>query len=225
MHQVVNDGIRPNDVLALLAQIYLPLNSLTGKFAHNDLHTNNVLLYEPAPGKYIHFFYYFTSDKAPIEIRSKYVAKIIDYGQCFIEEANDIKKMICAEPECEPNCGAAVGFNFNSMDYWRSIYEYNPSIDLGLFHQIFPKMVTYGVGIKNVNDRIYGTKPNTNLMDKKGIITNISGAAQKLAGHFIALNNEKYYETQNEFTEANKYGEMHVYLNMAKPVQFVKMIH
>ena len=102
------------DVFYILFQIYFTLDSLKNEFTHYDLHTSNVLLYEPVKGGYITYHYHLKSGKI-IEFDSKYVAKIIDYGRCYYKNSakNNSKntyKNICSIKECEPNCGKKVGF-------------------------------------------------------------------------------------------------------------------
>ncbi len=71
------------DLLNVLYQIYMPLASLSDTFTHYDLHSRNVLIYEPVPGKYIDYRYVFEDCIA--EFKCRYIAKIIDYGHAFFK--------------------------------------------------------------------------------------------------------------------------------------------
>lgn len=72
-----------NDLLYILFQVYMTLSSLSNVFTHYDLHTNNVLVYEPVVGSYIEYHYYIGSET--IIFKSRYIAKIIDYGRCYFD--------------------------------------------------------------------------------------------------------------------------------------------
>jgi hypothetical protein len=68
----------------LLYQIYFALNQLKSNFTHYDLHTSNVMLYEPSKGKYIEYVYHVENGKE-VRFRCPYLVKIIDYGRCFFK--------------------------------------------------------------------------------------------------------------------------------------------
>lgn len=66
----------------ILYQIYKPLYDLRGKFSHNDLHMNNIMIKELTEDK-----------KKTIEINNekytcKYQPYIIDYGRCFFRQTH-----------------------------------------------------------------------------------------------------------------------------------------
>jgi len=102
----------------LLFQVYYPLAALRNTFTHFDLHWQNAQLFEPVKGKYIQYHYH-TNDMlaghapAIISFKSKYIVKIIDYGRCFfddgIENTKILYDVVCADPECAPNCGKSSG--------------------------------------------------------------------------------------------------------------------
>ena len=132
------------DLLPVLYQIYFPLSQMSKEFTHYDLHHDNVLLYEPAPGKYIQYHYH-QSNGTVVEFKSPYIAKIIDYGRSYFESDKinsfDILKRLCKEPECDyrySKCGESYGFaymntasNLREASYICSAI-YNPSHDLRL---------------------------------------------------------------------------------------------
>lgn len=95
----------------LLYQIYLPLSLLAKTFTHYDLHTSNVMLYEPKKGKYIEYIYHL-EDGIEVRFKCPFVVKIIDYGRCFfkweqididrnkaIEKINKVKNPALMEKE------------------------------------------------------------------------------------------------------------------------------
>ena len=116
----------------ILYQIYLPLSILADNFTHYDLHSNNVMLYQPEKGKYIEYMYHLPDNKI-VTFKSPYLAKIIDYGRSFFKykskdkkSALDIYNDICKEAECEHReqnakgktdkylCGKKYGFSWLS---------------------------------------------------------------------------------------------------------------
>lgn len=111
-------------LLYVLYQIYMPLAHLGDNFTHYDLHTNNVLLYEPVKGSYIEYHYHIKTDSGErlVKFKSSYIAKIIDYGRCYINMGNpddiprdDSKTLydaVCAEAKCNPDCGYYKGFSW-----------------------------------------------------------------------------------------------------------------
>jgi hypothetical protein len=112
------------ELLYVLYQIYMPLATLRHNFTHYDLHTNNVLLYEPVKGSYIQYHYHITDDMGTriVKFKSRYIAKIIDYGRCYFKivdpdpsnEADSkaiYDEVICKEPKCK-DCGYNRGFGW-----------------------------------------------------------------------------------------------------------------
>uniref|UniRef100_A0A6C0JZP3 Protein kinase domain-containing protein n=1 Tax=viral metagenome TaxID=1070528 RepID=A0A6C0JZP3_9ZZZZ len=111
------------DLLNVLYQVYMPLAMLSTEFTHYDLHYNNVLLYEPVKGKYIHYHYHrsdYVGGGPPIitSFKCKYIAKIIDYGRCYFNDkenrgftgsSNSLYTEVCSAPECIM-CGRYTGF-------------------------------------------------------------------------------------------------------------------
>ena len=87
------------ELCIILYQIYHALYNLNNKFAHNDLHWGNVLIYKLPKNKNdkqlsIQYNYKGIKDgkKIPIaNIKTSCIAKIIDYGRCYTK---DSKKFI-----------------------------------------------------------------------------------------------------------------------------------
>jgi hypothetical protein len=78
-------------LLYVLYQVYMPLAMHADTFTHYDLHTGNVLLYEPVKGKYIEYHYHLKNNEI-ITFKCCYIAKIIDYGRSFfVDETNPNK--------------------------------------------------------------------------------------------------------------------------------------
>ena len=76
-----------SNLFQVLYQIYYPLGLLQAQFTHYDLHQRNVLLYEPAPHKYIEYHYH--TPGGIVRFKSNYVVKIIDYGRCYFNDGEE----------------------------------------------------------------------------------------------------------------------------------------
>jgi hypothetical protein len=137
-----NEPFIIRDLLGVLYQIYFPLSLMSSEFTHYDLHAENVLLYTPVKGKYIHYHYHI-NDNTVIEFRSPYIAKIIDYGRSYFKDEEDKKSStelvddLCKNRDCDPSCGNDYGFSWfdkdiNENNYFLSAYHNNPSHDLRL---------------------------------------------------------------------------------------------
>ena len=109
-----------HDLIYTLYQIYLPLFYMTKIFTHYDLHTGNILLSQPIKDTYIQYIYYLPHNKI-IKFKSKYIAKIIDYGMSYFHDktqcinSNVIYNSLCFFPQCgtlENKCGNNVGYKF-----------------------------------------------------------------------------------------------------------------
>jgi len=214
------------DTMSVLAQVYIPLAALTKVFVHNDLHAGNVMLYEPHPGKYIHFYYYDSPGSIPIEFKSCYVAKIIDYGRSYISDAENLIDNLCNQTECDPSCGREVGFTFadkilSHNNYFMSSITRNPSHDLRLFFSIYPQLVKYGAGISDPKYKKYGTRPTQNEMED-GLISNVSGAKSVFEQIFSDPTNIDHFNNTPAYSNDKKFGEMHVYLDLSTPIKFIK---
>ena len=132
-----------NELPSILYQTYMPLAVMSKEFTHYDLHHNNILLYEPAPGKYIQYHYHHGNET--VTFKSKYIVKIIDYGRAFYKNSEinrvsstDVLKSVCVLDDCNiqgEECGNKSGFKFLSntltpSEYFMSSSEHNPSADL-----------------------------------------------------------------------------------------------
>jgi hypothetical protein len=81
MHKFVEQ--HPSDVVKALFQVYMPLAAMATEFTHSDLHMNNVMVYEPFPGKCIHFHYHLPG--RVVKFKTSFLVKIIDYGKCYVK--------------------------------------------------------------------------------------------------------------------------------------------
>ena len=114
-------------MISILFQIYAPLSYLTNEFTHYDLHIGNVILYKLPEGKFLTLNYReLRVEKQPIDhvIKTNYIAKIIDYGRCFVGDlGNDkflnsekIGKIIYSLSECSDGNEAYVEAGLSFFD-------------------------------------------------------------------------------------------------------------
>jgi len=189
-----------HDLLFVLYQIYMPLSVLKQTFTHYDLHTDNVLLFEPIKGKYIEYQYHLQNGEI-VKFKSPYIVKIIDYGRSYFSpeppdlNPTNIYNHLCAEPSCSPKCGSKSGFSFfnpyrkKEIDDWYINTNFsNQSHDLKILKFISTK-------IEHNNFKGIDAKWKTYLDPLVKIIT---GASQQYGEGIIAP--EKFYGTKEILT-------------------------
>ena len=226
------------DLLYILFQIYMPLSSIADNFTHYDLHINNVLIYEPMKDKYIQFYYHSEDEELypVIEFKSRYVAKIIDYGRAyFSDETTDSMKIyneVCTTPECGGSaCGVDYGYKrllperyAGSMHYISS-QKKNISSDLRLLYIIkksnYPILMELKEMLKDLNfeneETEYGTKEKANFDEEK--INNVHDAYEGLS-YLIHL--EKLRKMNDlQYSKLEKIGDLHIYED-GRPMVFYK---
>lgn len=233
-----------NDLLYVLYQIYMPLMCLQNEFTHYDLHSDNILIYEPVIGKYIQYHYFVDGNE--ISFKSKYIVKIIDYGRCYFHDTDtnnsmNIHKKICNEKQCDPECGEDYGYKWLHDDglepyhYFINSTKVNVSHDLRLLRSIkvlqyhipftLPPVlksllykVEYGIGIDDRNDKPYGTIPNSD----SGIpntINNVQDACLMLEQ--LVYNNNTIQQNNNVYVSMTKLGDLHIYDDLSTPMNFI----
>jgi hypothetical protein len=230
-----------NDFLYVLFQIYVPLSIISDEFTHNDLHTDNVLLYEPVKGSYIEYHYHFKNDNKILSFKCKYITKLIDYGRCYFNDktetgiyagSENIYNAVCAKKECV-SCGAMQGYKWlNQMpnpdnSYTSSRYR-NKSHDLRLLDIIYD---TY-------EDEINNYAPELKTLFKNLVFyREIDGAPEKLTpgfpdkinfvGDVMTFLNTKVQNPQiinknnQAYSGLSKLGDLHIYAQEDKPMSFI----
>jgi hypothetical protein len=227
----------------VLFQIYMPLSILGDSFTHYDLHHENVNLYESKKDSYIHFHYHLDGSTT-ISFKSKYIAKIIDYGRSYFKDEEtgvDSKKVyndLCKEPKCKPSCGYSKGFGWmfdsgNDPDaYWISSQKRNKSHDLRLLNEVKNGTMankTYQYLSRGLQiilqllkyDAHYGT-PEMVQGGFPNIVQNINDAALTLKN--ILLFQPIIQMNEDEYRGKNKIGDLHIYCGKddTQPIRFVK---
>jgi hypothetical protein len=234
------------DLLYVLYQVYMTLSSLSDVFTHYDLHHENVLVYEPVAGSHIEYHYHPSLiGGAETVFRSKYIAKIIDYGRCYYHDesstsiTSEVKtfydKMVCKE--CKPRCGTGRGYEWlinKAKQMKRSVFissqKSNPSHDLRLLYNIGNKVagmhpnlqtligrVIYGKGVKKGYE-IYGTEPNTNSGYPMRI-NNVGDAFAYLEE--LVKYPESEVDNEMDYQGSKKLGELHIYRDGKTPMKWV----
>jgi len=242
---VLSTGARYSDftiyeLLYVLFIIYQALAALSTVFTHYDLHSDNILLFEPHPGKYIEYHYYLRNGTT-IEFKCSYVPKMIDYGRSFFDNGNVSSKTVyeklCKARDCH-SCGYDNGFNWLDSQTYLGInsQQKNESHDLRLLVTISAKFkilesiggvprptkktfnevnkivnkVIYGRSIENPDNKEYGTKENLKEYSGSRKIYNITNAYEYLQR--AILKPKVIAENNERFQDPiNKLGDFHIY--------------
>jgi hypothetical protein len=211
-------------LMEILFQIYIPLAQLKNTFTHYDLHLGNVLIYTPVKNnEYIEYHYYMNDQFNPVSFKSKYMAKIIDYGRCYFyadkdNNSNKIYEEVCNTPACKPECGIDKGF------YRLQIAQTNnENNDLRLIKYlgIYPRLLT--PDLKTMTENVLYNDKQTpkinNIPDDLKTIKNVSDAMKTIMRHVTS----ETYKDQNAriYEYDKKFGDLHVYMD-GREMEFVK---
>jgi hypothetical protein len=238
-----NSTFCKQELLYALAQVYIPLSTLMNNFTHYDLHTSNVVLYEPVKDSYLEYHYHLVNGTV-VTFKSKYIVKIIDYGRSYFNDTvtNRSSKTIYDEmfktKECTHNLVHSGLYYLSTLDptSLTSSQKKNASYDLRLLNNlrmsnknkpftISPELATmlnkvvFGVGIAEKKNQQFGTLENL-ASGLPGHINNLMDAATELIS-IIRLaasitNNNTYYST------SPKIGDLHIYCDNTTPMRFDK---
>lgn len=223
-------SIYNHEIVCILYQIYMPLASLINEFTHYDLHPSNVLLYEPVKKSCITYNYHLISGKI-VTFKSKYIAKIIDYGRCYYDDNQNSSlktyKKICRTRECEPDCGEEDGLTILAPEDPPGSFHYissqvrNASHDLRFAKNVsVPAVKSYLNEIleKIVYNSEYGTKENmkSGLPNKINNVVDMCDALEKLINTpTYKIDNDSYFSAQTNI------GDFHIYQDR-RPMTFTK---
>ena len=234
-----------NDLLYVLYQIYISLAWKRYIFTHYDLHPDNVILYKPVDGKYIHFHYHL-SDTVALSFKSQYVTKMIDYGKSFVNlsgshNSETYHTELCNTNECNVDpeeCGDESGYGWLHSDsltadnYYISSRVNNQSHDLRLLKDLWPNLpwhdeplvsnVRIRTVLKNILGRVhyehkYGTPPVAGKQDINGKIENVVDAEFHIR-HAMAYADQRK-ANDDYYSGMAKLGDMHLY--GYKPMNFI----
>ena len=98
------------NILPVLFQVYFALHALRDEFTHYDLHTENVLLYEPSRERHVEFEYRFGGGAEPLQFRSRYIAKIVDYGRSYFQDRSTGESSRQVQEGLPTSCGGLASF-------------------------------------------------------------------------------------------------------------------
>ena len=218
----------------------MPLATLFNQFTHYDLHSGNILLYEPVKGSYITYNYYLTSGKI-IQFKSPFIVKIIDYGRCYYNNGTQNSFDTCSKIKEMESCKHLDGVGFGTFaeiktKIDKSGYDttnYICSHKSNVSSDLYPAFNLYGILkdkkilsqdlldiLKRINFRmmINRTKETaeSGLPDKINNITDLSIKLEEYISTpgFIEANN-------NQFETAPKIGDFHIYQD-GRPMNFNK---
>jgi hypothetical protein len=86
---------------AILFQVYHALECEKTKFAHNDLHCNNIMIYKVPLSHHITYNYFDSKDNKDVTISTPYIPKIIDYGMSFTDKSFEFIKKVSMVDEAK----------------------------------------------------------------------------------------------------------------------------
>ena len=175
------------ELLYVLYQIYFCLHCLRDEFTHYDLHSGNVLLYEPVKGKKIRYTY---EDKEGNRhtFDSAFIPKIIDYGRCHFPGNKGLYETVCQFQECDPDCGEELGYGWLepvppefAVHHISSMYV-NCSHDIRLYNIVKSYYKTpLTKSLKPcAYQTSYGTPPVTKDDQYDGFVANVSDCYREL---------------------------------------------
>ena len=245
---ITNESFLKQDAVYVFFQVYFTLDILKSQFTHYDLHTGNVLMYEPVVGGYVHYHYHTSSGIK--SFKSKYMVKIIDYGRSFFPGSKDYYERICNIRECG-DCGEAAGFNSMRREsdlyhegYIHSLYS-NQSHDLRLLRECYELLDEHSAELEDhggmVNTKFmsnnlfellfvkyskpYGTPEvvNTtsqNVLSYLGYSRPISSVSDvvRIILPYITSNAS---QNDRDYASLRKIGDLHVYSDLKTPMEFI----
>ena len=213
---------------SVLFQVYMPLSSLMNHFTHYDLHDSNVLLYD-LKNEYIEY-HYVMKDKKTVSFKSSYVAKIIDYGRCYLKDNRfdsfDVFLGVCKAKKCNPHCGWYHGYSRLNPDevedYIQSSMR-NASHDLRLLNCIRHDVKNYDINYNLLSKLKYSTNYGTAENMNRGYpnsINNVMDACYFLRDMIM----KRGYNTANKriYHSKKQIGKLTVYAD-GRPMEYVSM--
>jgi hypothetical protein len=208
----------------LLYHLFFALKQMRKEFTHYDLHTDNVLVYEPVKGSHLEYHYHLPNQT--LVFQSKYIVKMIDYGRCFFPGAPAYYDKVTYEQGGIPKPFGYLRKSRTEDDYYYFVNPYykNESHDLKVLKEYSKKidmsgykkgrMLAYIDLLKNVvyenvkypEKSRFGTKEDVTHDDK---IRNVTDVEHRL--RYWILDKENISANQKQFKASNKLGEFHIY--------------
>lgn len=233
----------------VLFQIYYALYALHTSFTHYDLHADNVLIYEPVKDSYIHYFYHLL-DGSVVSFKSSFIAKMIDYGRSYYDEtlppkAFDIESnsksvydTVCNIPECDPNCGSNVGFEWFELGHNISSQQPNLSQDLRLLSMLHNADKVFGGAQYTAMCKNVRASPLLKQLCAKVVFDNMYDTQEEpTQGYPVRINNvtDAYLALKDliqtptvvglnmsNYDGLDRLGEMHIYMD--NPLEYIPTV-
>jgi len=248
-------------LVTYLFQVYCPLCKIANNFTHYDLHTNNVLIYTlsecnrnntisySSSDNYIQMIYHY-SDGSYVKFNTFGIAKIIDYGRCYINDASakitskEFYNELC---KVDKKCGVEYGYSILEKEDPYGSFQYicsqsrNMSSDMRLVNIIYN---TSGKWSEENSTSLRRIMKNMVYVDEyalenegvdRGLGTpEVSEESYIKPGDPIRnvrdmhsalkylIKNEPYFELENEriFQGKTKIGEIHVWVDSDKKMEY-----
>lgn len=170
IYKEMNNPMFCVEIVSILFQVYSVLAAISDEFTHYDLHTGNVLIYQVPDSKYVTMQYH-TKTGPVVVFKTRYIAKIIDYGRCYTKQTEELyTNVICKTSGCKDTvpCGNDEGFNFfddvhNKDNFFISSRKRNKSHDLRLATLVY--LCFLGIHRKNSANQIFSNKTLLLLID------------------------------------------------------------
>ena len=216
--------------------------TLSSHFTHYDLHTDNVLLYEPIKNGYITYNYYisFNGKISRVTFNSRYIVKLIDYGRSFydantvddISDSSKVRNIICNVRKCDPKCGLKYGFVYltNHGNLAKQFYvlssKANPSHDLRLLSMLKQHLdYVDKLDLKSfINKVVFKDEYGTPDLRIKGYPTKINNVTDACLCLKDLINKKSYIDSNNKvYSGLTKIGEMHIHSD-GTPLSYVSSL-
>ena len=207
------------DLWCILFQIYYALSELGDNFTHYDLHTSNVMIYQPNREKYITYNYYLA--RGDITFKSRYIAKIIDYGRSYFNNgqpngsSDDVYNRTRSIRPCDskyrsgtiPDGGTQYGMPWGGLSAYNiDTRRRNVSADLRLIYMVGQQLISRRAMLNQYIPQIinsivfdpmnkyskYCTDEIHQSVMHNGYIYNVSDAFECIAMYIST--NSRYYE-------------------------------
>ena len=218
------------DIYNIMYQVYFCLAMLGDNYTHYDLHANNVFLYKPFDGNKCILMKYHHNGNV-FEFKSEFIVKIIDYGFNYFNNGKtntkEIMEIICAQNNCDPDCGLKKGYEFiqgNIRNPKRDFYWINPIVP-NVSHDLkFANYIQNNTSNFNLIEKIHYQKdagtPEDKTGDEKNIrsIFNLLDALESIIDSFNNANNHKKYAAWTVAAEMDVYDDGREYTFNVLPV-------
>jgi hypothetical protein len=246
-----NDDFIFQDLIYVIAQIYIPLCLLRNVFCHNDLHLNNILIYK-LDNNYIEFVYHL-EDGREVKFKTSYIVKIIDYGRCYFNDVehnmnSDIfLSNVCEEKECNKGnnyknkCGYHKGYWYLNRTKLEREKKLKNLSDFLCLHIIYKNFIfnnikgwpsNFAIKKPYLHDLISILEKGSRTYENQLYRYKNDGNDNALVGIYKdlcdVLHNNDSLSEMNERKHQNKTkkGTLHIYCDlnepMLRPMQFVE---